>query len=153
MTEPPLITVVMPVLNAARFLPRSLGSLAEQQWRQFEVVLVDGGSEDGTVELATRMLTAASIPHRIDEVPRSGIYDAMNHGVDVAQGDWIYVMGSDDKLLASDVFEAMAPSLQQARPDVLVVHGDVWIEDPGYRYGQKWDLRRLLDRRSLWENG
>jgi len=146
MSDSPLITVVMPVLNAARFLPRSLGSLAEQQWRQFEVVLVDGGSEDGTVELATRMLTAASIPHRIDVVPRSGIYDAMNHGVEVAQGDWIYVMGSDDKLLASDVFEAMAPSLQQVRPDVLVVHGDVWIEEPGYRYGQKWDLRRLLDR-------
>jgi len=146
MSDPPLITVVMPVLNAARFLPRSLGSLAEQQWRQFEVVLVDGGSEDGTVQLAAKILTAASIVHRIDVVLHSGIYDAMNHGVDVAKGDWIYVMGSDDKLLASDVFEAMAPILHQARPDVLVLHGDVWIEDPGYRYGQAWDLARFLDR-------
>jgi len=146
MSDPPLITVVMPVLNAARFLPRSLGSLAEQQWRRFEVVLVDGGSEDGTAQLAAKILTAASIVHRIDVVLRSGIYEAMNHGVDVAQGDWIYVMGSDDKLLASDVFKAIAPSLQQARPDALVLHGDVWIEDPGYRYGQSWDLSRLLDR-------
>jgi glycosyltransferase involved in cell wall biosynthesis len=146
MSDPPLITVVMPVLNAARFLPRSLGSLAEQQWRQFEVVLVDGGSEDGTVQLAAKILTAASIVHRIDVVLHSGIYEAMNHGVDVAKGDWIYVMGSDDKLLASDVFEAMAPILHQARPDVLVLHGDVWIEDPGYRYGQAWDLARFLDR-------
>jgi glycosyltransferase involved in cell wall biosynthesis len=146
MSDSPLITVVMPVLNAARFLPRSLGSLAEQPWRQFEVVLVDGGSEDGTVELATKILADASVLHRIDVVPRSGIYEAMNHGVDLARGDWIYVMGSDDKLLGADVFEAMAPSLRQARADVLVVHGDVWIEEPGYRYGQKWDLRRLLER-------
>jgi len=42
-------------------------------------------------------------------------------------------MGSDKKLLTTDVFEAMAPSLDQARADVLVVHGDVWIEEPGYR--------------------
>ena len=86
MSDPPLITVVMPVLNAARFLPRSLGSLAEQQWRRFEVVLVDGGSEDGTVELATKILAEASVLHRIDLVHRSGIYEAINHGVDQARG-------------------------------------------------------------------
>ena len=69
-------------------------------------------------------------------------------------------MGSDKKLLTTDVFEAMAPSLDQARADVLVVHGDVWTEEPGYRYGQKWDLRRLLERNikspigflSAWQN-
>ena len=43
----PLVSVVMPLLNAARHLERSLGSLAEQRFRNFEVILVDGGSNDG----------------------------------------------------------------------------------------------------------
>jgi hypothetical protein len=70
----------------------------------------------------------------------------MNCGVDLAEGDWTYFMGSDDRLLAADVLESIAPYLHAAQSDVLVLHGDVWIEDPGYRYGQNWDLPRLLDR-------
>lgn len=142
----PLISVVMPLLNAARHLKRSLGSLAEQQCGLFEVVLVDGGSEDGTLALAAELLSAASIDHRIKLLPGSSIYEAMNCGVDVAEGEWTYFMGSDDRLLAADVLENIAPYLHTAQPDVLVLHGDVWIEDPGYRYGQNWDLPRLLDR-------
>ena len=142
----PLISVVMPLLNAARHLQRSLGSLAEQRCSYFEIVLVDGGSEDGTLALAAELLRAASIAHRIKLLPGSSIYEAMNCGVDLAEGDWTYFMGSDDRLLAADVLENIAPYLHAAQPDVLVLHGDVWIEEPGYRYGQNWDLPRLLDR-------
>ena len=146
LTEKPLISVVMPLLNAAKHLERSLGSLAEQRCNQFEVILVDGGSTDGTVALAAELLQAFSIAHRIEFFPGSSIYEAMNCGVELAEGDWTYFMGSDDRLLAADVFERISPYLRAARPDVLVVHGDVWIEEPGYRYGQSWDLPRLLDR-------
>jgi len=142
----PLISVVMPLLNAARHLHHSLGSLAEQRYNNFEVILVDGGSDDGTVALAAELLKEFSIAHRIKVLPGSSIYEAMNCGCDMAQGDWAYFMGSDDRLLAADVFEGISPYLRAAGPDVLVLHGDVWIEDPGYRYGQNWDLPRLLDR-------
>jgi glycosyltransferase involved in cell wall biosynthesis len=142
----PMISVVMPLLNAARHLQRSLGSLAEQRCRHFEVVLVDGGSSDGTLALGTALLSAASICHRIKLLPGSSIYEAMNCGVELAVGDWTYFMGSDDRLLADDVFERIMPYLHDAQPGILVLHGDVWIEDPGYRYGQRWDLPRLLDR-------
>jgi glycosyltransferase involved in cell wall biosynthesis len=142
----PMISIVMPLLNAARHLQRSLGSLAEQRCSHFEVVLVDGGSSDGTLALGTALLSAASICHRIKLLAGSSIYEAMNCGVELAVGDWTYFMGSDDRLLAEDVFERIMPYLHDAQPGILVLHGDVWIEDPGYRYGQSWDLPRLLDR-------
>lgn len=142
----PLISVVMATLNAAKDLPRSLGSLAEQCSRDFEVVLVDGDSADPTCEQAFKILEAAGIRHRIVVLPGSGIYEAINHGVAEAQGQWIYIMGADDRLMSADVFAAITPSLLAANPRTLVVHGDVWIEDPGYRYGQPWDLPRFLDR-------
>lgn len=142
----PLITVVMATLNAAKDLPRSLGSLAEQQWRDFEVVLVDGGSTDQTCQQAAKLLEQATIPHRVVVVPGSGIYAAINHGVRLAAGEWVYVMGADDRLMEAGVFASLAPHLRAATPRTLVVHGDVWIEQPGYRYGQPWDLARFLDR-------
>ena len=146
MSDLPLISVVMPLLNAARHLPRSLGSLAEQHWNRFEIVLVDGGSNDETVALATRLLSEAAISHCVAVEKGSGIYEAMNHGVALARGDWLYVMGADDCLISADAFAAMASCLQAVGQDVLVVHGDVWIEDPGYRYGQSWDLPRFMER-------
>jgi glycosyltransferase involved in cell wall biosynthesis len=142
----PLISVVMPLLNAAKHLKRSLISLAEQRGNHFEIILVDGGSNDGTVAIATELLQEFYIAHRIKLLPGSSIYEAMNCGVNLAEGDWTYFMGSDDRLLAADVFEGIGPYLRAAGPDVLVLHGDVWIEEPGYRYGQIWDLPRLLDR-------
>ena len=142
----PLISVVMSLLNAAMHLQRSLGSLAKQQYSHFEVILVDGGSHDGTLTLGAELLSAASIAHRVKSLPDSSIYEAMNCGVELAVGDWTYFMGSDDRLLAEDVFERITPYLHDAQPGILVLHGDVWIEDPGYRYGQSWDLPRLLDR-------
>lgn len=141
----PLLTVVMATLNAAPDLPRSLGSLAEQDSRDFEVVVVDGGSTDQTSEQAQGILQDAGISHRIVELPGSGIYAAINRGVTEANGEWIYVMGADD-LMFPGVLAAVAPALRSAEPKTLVVHGDVWIEDPGYRYGQAWDWPRFLDR-------
>lgn len=136
----------MATLNAADHLPRSLGSLAEQDSRDFEVVLVDGGSVDQTGLQASRILAQSGIHHRFIDLPHSGIYTAINHGMKEARGEWIYVMGADDRLMHADVFASMAPLLLSASPRTLVVHGDVWIEDPGYRYGQPWDLPRFLHR-------
>ncbi|MFM7675021.1 MAG: glycosyltransferase [Synechococcus sp.] len=141
-----LISVVMPVLNAAGHLSTALSSLALQRFRDFEIVIVDGGSSDQTIAMAQSMLSADGIRHRIEPLPGSGIYEAMNHGIGLAQGEWLYVLGSDDHLVDADVFRRIAVALSEASADVLLVHGDVWIEQPGYRYGQAWSLPRLLDR-------
>lgn len=142
----PLLTVVIATLNAASDLPRALGSLAAQRLRDFEVVVVDGGSCDQTCLLAASLLEAAAIDHRIVDFPGSGIYAALNRGFLEAKGEWVYVMGADDQLMTEGVLASIAPILHSAKPNVLVVHGDVWIEDPGYRYGQPWDWPRFLDR-------
>lgn len=142
----PLVTVVMATLDAAQDLPGSLTSLAQQTSRNFEVVIVDGGSSDQTCWLAAKLLQEAGIHHQIVSLPGSGIYEAINRGVMEAEGQWVYVMGADDRLVANNVLADIAPALLAATPRILVVHGDVWIEDPGYRYGQPWDLPRFLDR-------
>lgn len=142
----PLLTVVMATLNAAPDLLGSLGSLAAQDFRDFEVVLVDGGSSDATCQTAVSLLQAARISHRLVELPGSGIYEALNRGIAEAKGEWLYVMGADDRLITERILKAAAEVLCQAKPQILVVHGDVWIDKPGYRYGQPWDWPRFLER-------
>jgi glycosyltransferase involved in cell wall biosynthesis len=136
----------MSTLNSAADLDRSLGSLAAQTFRDFEVVLVDGGSADNTLEQAKLLLQASGLRFRLMLAPGTGIYEAINLGVAVAAGQWLYVMGSDDHLLAPDVFANLSGPLERPGQDAVLVHGNVWIEDPGYLYGQPWDLGRLMER-------
>jgi glycosyltransferase involved in cell wall biosynthesis len=145
-TDSPLITVVMPTLNAAEHFDRSLGSLAEQTFKDFELIIVDGGSQDGGIEQAKQFLSGAMIRFQIVLAPGTGIYEAMNLGVQMAEGEWLYVMGSDDMLLSADVFTNISASLKHCDDHTAVIHGDVWIEEPGYLYGGPWDLRRLVER-------
>ena len=136
----------MSTLNSAADLHRSLGSLAAQTFRDFEVVLVDGGSVDNTFEQARLLLQDSGLRFRLMLAPGTGIYEAINLGVAVAAGQWLYVMGSDDHLLALDALANLSGPLRRHGEDAVVVHGNVWIEDPGYFYGQPWDLGRLMER-------
>jgi glycosyltransferase involved in cell wall biosynthesis len=136
----------MSTLNSAADLHRSLGSLAAQTFRDFEVILVDGGSTDDTFEQARLLLQDARLRFRLMLAPGTGIYEAINLGVAVAAGQWLYVMGSDDHLLAPDVLANLSWPLGRHGKYAVVVHGNVWIEDPGYLYGQPWSLGRLMER-------
>ena len=139
-----LISVVMPTLNCTSLLAGSLGSLAAQTCRNFEVIIVDGGSGDDTVAEARRQLEPFGIECRVIIAPGTGIYAAMNLGIAMARGQWLYFLGSDDRLYSPDVFETMAPYLQLSKANL--VHGEAWIEKPGYLYGGEFSLRRLLER-------
>lgn len=87
--------------------------LIAQNWRSFEVLLIDGDCADVMVSLARSLLEDAGLPHRIEIVERSSIYGAINHGIKAASGDWIYVLGPDGMLLSASVFEDLAPLLMR----------------------------------------
>jgi glycosyltransferase involved in cell wall biosynthesis len=141
----PLVSIVIPTWNSAAVLARALESLAQQTWRDFEVVLSDGASADATVEIArghADRLPALQIDTRRD----SGVYDAINRGVQLARGAWFIVLGSDDRLHAPDTLAQVAPHLQ--RDDAApMVYGDVLVmdgPDAGQRYAGPAPLKRLF---------
>jgi glycosyltransferase involved in cell wall biosynthesis len=88
----PLVTVVVPTLNAARFLRDALDSVAAQTYDAWEVVLVDGGSSDATVAIAKRYERV-----RITAQRGRGLADAWNCGIDAARGELIAFLDSDDR--------------------------------------------------------
>lgn len=93
----PLISVVIPVYNGERYLPRTLESLRQQTLHDFEVVMVDDGSTDSSADI---MRSAAREDARFRMVSRSngGLSAARNTGIEATHGEWIYFIDADDTL-------------------------------------------------------
>lgn len=90
-----LVTVVVPTLNAVRYLQEALESIVAQRYEPIEVLVVDGGSTDGTRELA------AGFPHvRVLDQAGAGLPGAWNSGVAAARGELIAFLDADDRWLA-----------------------------------------------------
>lgn len=144
----PLVTFIVPTFNSQGHVAQALQSLADQTCRDFEVVLSDGASRDDTVRIAGTF--AGRLPSlTIDSRPDQGVYDAINRAVARARGDWVLVLGSDDRIHAADTLATMAPLLRGAAAPI--VYGDVVVTGPnklgvasGARYAGPMPLERLL---------
>jgi glycosyltransferase involved in cell wall biosynthesis len=91
----PRISVITVTLNCAQHLQRLIATLLAQTDQDFDWIVIDGGSTDGTQDVATRFPSTRST---ISSGPDFGIYDALNKGVALTQGDYYLVVGADDEL-------------------------------------------------------
>jgi glycosyltransferase involved in cell wall biosynthesis len=139
----PLFSIIVPTLNVAATLRACLDSVAHQTCRDFELVLVDGGSTDGTPDIAnsfTRSLSARLVIHCGTDL---GVYDAMNRGVGLATGAWLLFLGADDTLFEADTLARVAAFIGEHQSSDLV-YGDVFVRSSSSRWGGVFDLDRLL---------
>ncbi len=118
------ITVVIATCNAARTLQRCLDSVNGRAYRNREVVVFDGGSTDGTVEILERN---SNLLASGESKPDKGVYDTWSRGRGTCvRGDWICFLGADDYFWSVDVLEKMVPHLEKAYlPRSRVVYGKV----------------------------
>src|SRR5690349_188109 len=84
--QAPLVSIVTVVLNGAGTLERALQSVLQQSFRDYEYLIIDGGSTDGTLDIVRKY--EARIRYWCSE-PDDGLYDAMSKGARAARGQWI----------------------------------------------------------------
>lgn len=89
----PLISIITVVLNGAKTLAATIESVHRQTFRDFEYLVLDGGSTDGTIGILERH--REHVTHWTSE-PDAGIYDAWNKALRRARGEWIAFLGADD---------------------------------------------------------
>ncbi len=105
--------------NNAKGLRRTIQSVNAQTCKEFEHIIVDGNSTDGSVDVI-RQLEDSTINRRWLSEPDNGIYHAMNKGIRMAAGEYIQILNSADELAAPDVTERMLAALEQAEyPTIL----------------------------------
>lgn len=105
MSADPLVSVIVPCFNLARFLPHAIDSVRRQTWTAIEMIVVDDGSTDDTAQVAARL--GVSVVRQRNR----GLSHARNAGLRAARGDFIVFLDADDELL---------PDAVQSGVDVLM---------------------------------
>jgi glycosyltransferase involved in cell wall biosynthesis len=130
------LSVITITWNAAATLEQTLRSVREQSWPHIEHLIIDGGSDDGTLELIGRY---AHEQLRWVSEPDRGLYDAMNKGAAMAKGDYLCFLNAGDTFFAADTVEKMMLTFEDASaPDIL--YGETAIVDDA---GTFLHMRRL----------
>lgn len=105
----PLVSILIPAYHSQRWIAETLRSALNQTWPRKEIVVVDDGSADATLEIARRF---ASPEVRVVTQPQSGAAAARNRAFELCQGDYIQWLDADD-LLAPDKIERQMDSLSR----------------------------------------
>lgn len=138
----PDISVVVPVRNRRHLICRTLDSIAAQTFRPFRLVLVDNGSDDGTLEYITAWAGThhgEGLEISVFEEPKPGASVARNRGLAEVSTEYVMFFDSDDEMRSGHL-QRIADELS-ARPDldvlrwpVSIIDGDGWLEvkDPHY---------------------
>lgn len=125
----PLISIIVAVFNGRATLQQCIDSVIQQTYPNKELIIIDGGSTDGTVDLLEENRNKLS--YWISE-PDRGIYNAWNKGLAQAHGEWICFLGADDYFWDTTVLERMAAQLQMLPPGIRVAYGEIMqISDDG----------------------
>ena len=108
--EEPLISVVIPVYNSEKFIDRCLLSITKQSYKNLEIILEDGGSDDGTKEICLDWLDEDKRVkyYRADE--NKGVSVSRNRGIDHSNGEFITFVDSDD-FISKDMIEKLYMTL------------------------------------------
>ena len=119
--SPPAVSIVMPVCNSGRFLPDTVGSVLAQTFRDFELILVDDGSVDGSGAICDSY-ALRDCRVRVIHQPNGGVCRARNAGIAAATGRWLAFSDHDD-VWESDYLEVALASSGGAQI-VKVNHGE-----------------------------
>ena len=128
MTNSPLISVLTPSYNQAQFLAVTLESVARQSYPVWEHIIMDGGSQDSSVEIIQNH--AARYPKKVHWVsePDHGQADAVNKAFSYSKGEIIGWLNSDDGYFTRTTLEEVAAAFA-AHPEVDVLYGDAVLID------------------------
>lgn len=119
-TSAPLFSIVMATFDAAQWLERALASVLGQDFPHWELLVQDGDSGDGTLEILESCKDS-----RVSVVtkPDHGVYHAWNRAVSRANGEWALFLGADDFLVDNGVLARCATLLRALEADMVFAYG------------------------------
>ncbi|MDB5150381.1 MAG: hypothetical protein JWQ57_4401 [Mucilaginibacter sp.] len=120
----PLVSVIVPLYNAERYVEQCINSILAQTWPNIEVIIIDDSSTDNSFVIAQKF---ESEKVTLVRQPNSGASVARNHGLKLAKGKYIQFMDADD-LLSKDKIEAQVNILNKNK-DYIAVCGTVYFRD------------------------
>lgn len=121
----PLFSIITVVFNGVKLLPGTAESVLNQSFTNYEYLIIDGASKDGTVDYIRSLESRMPNLRWISERDR-GLYDAMNKGLHLAKGDFVLFLNAGDHLHAPDTLNNLA---KLATPETGVLYGETQLVD------------------------
>lgn len=118
----PEFSIITVTLNSEATLQRCIDSLRAQSYQNFEYIIIDGISQDSTLEIVKA--NSDLIGTLISEVD-FGLYDAMNKGISIARGRYVGILNSDDEYLPETL--SLVRKHLEANPDCQIIYGDLYL--------------------------
>ncbi len=141
------ISVITVCYNSAKTLERTLLSVVEQDYQDFEHIVIDGGSSDGSADILANYRTG--LAHLMSE-PDHGIYDAMNKGLVLARGEVICFLNADDHYASPKVLSQVARKMQAQKLDALMGDVGYFHERSPERIVRRYRSDRFTPERLSW---
>lgn len=143
------ISVITATFNSGKTLRDTIESVLGQSYTDYEYIVKDGGSKDETLAILQEYAPRFGDRLKVISEPDEGIYDAMNKGIEVATGDVVGLLNSDDFYTSDDVLQAIADAFLEN--DIDAVYGDIhFVKDNDLtrcvRYYSSSIFRRSLMR-------
>lgn len=135
----PFFSIIIPTYNSYNSISECLKSLINQSYQDFEVIIVDGLSTDDTL-LTIENHQDSRI--KIYSEKDNGIYDAMNKGIALAKGEWLYFLGSDDTLYEPNTIKKVFQHIVDANTDI--VYGNIISERFNGVYGGEFNANKIF---------
>ena len=139
----PKISIIIPVYNAEKYLRQCLDSILNQSFRDFEVLLIDDGSKDGSGEICDEYAEKDK-RIRVWHQENQGVSGARNVGLKNAQGEWIYFPDADD-IVMSDAYSMML-AIAGEETDYVMCGYEVYDEKGQCTYAISIRQQKNIDR-------
>ncbi|WP_244834588.1 glycosyltransferase family 2 protein [Clostridium sp. BJN0001] len=150
------VSIVTPVYNVEKCIKKTIESIINQTYKDFELILIDDGSPDKSIQIAEDTLKNTDVQYKVIHQENSGVSAARNRGIEKSEGEYIFFLDSDD-YIHKDFLKEMADKIDETSCDILFsgysevdAEGNVitynrtkWIE--GSISGVEAAKRQLLD--------
>ena len=135
------VSIILTTFNCRKNIAKTLKSIEEQDYPDMEIVVKDGGSTDGTLDIVKEYKIQSTIPVKVTSCSDKGIYDAMNQGYDLATGDILVFF--NDRFVEASVISKMVEAMDRINPKTgnpyVGAHADLVYAD-GDKVIRSWRM-------------
>lgn len=143
----PLVSVIMPAYNCEKYIEEAIHSVMTQTYKEWELIIIDDGSVDSTVETIKQILNKENRIRFFKNEKNIGVSKTRNRGISLANGEWIAFLDSDDKW-RKDKLEKQMIHAEKLSVDFLFT-GSSYINEEGKFYKGIFEVPEEVDYKKL----
>lgn len=146
-----MVTIIIPVYQVEKYIEKCLESVCHQTFKDYEILVIDDGTKDGSVKIAETFLSNKNVNYKIIHKDNGGLSSARNRGIEESKGDYIAFVDSDDTI-QNDYIEVLVNGFASKNVDASIGMWRVVQENTPPLFQKKDACYSFLKKREILNN-